>query len=141
MNEEELLREARIRSVAEPEELTFGELAGELELGAERERRFLQALALVAYRHAVLTARALAGQSLPPVGEAFPFWTEEELRQYALSRLAKHKCPRYFSFVKEFPMNAAGKILKYKMREDATRELGLDDAAGIDTAKTAEQIR
>lgn len=79
MNEEELLREARIRSVAEPEELTFGELAGELELGAERERRFLQALALVAYRHAVLTARALAGQSLPPVGEAFPFWTEEEL--------------------------------------------------------------
>ena len=60
MNEEELLREARIRSVAEPEELTFGELAGELELGAERERRFLQALALVAYRHAVLTARALA---------------------------------------------------------------------------------
>ena len=68
MNEEELLREARIRSVAEPEELTFGELAGELELGAERERRFLQALALVAYR-----------QSLPPVGEAFPFWTEEEL--------------------------------------------------------------
>ena len=79
MNEEELLREARIRSVAEPEKLTFGELAGELELGAERERRFLQALALVAYRHAVLTARALAGQSLPPVGEAFPFWTEEEL--------------------------------------------------------------
>ena len=69
MNEEELLREARIRSVAEPEELTFGELAGELELGAERERRFLQALALVAYRHAVLTARALAGQSLPPVGD------------------------------------------------------------------------
>ena len=40
MNEEELLREARIRSVAEPEELTFGELAGELELGAEQERRF-----------------------------------------------------------------------------------------------------
>ena len=39
----------------------------------------MQALALVAYRHAVLTARALAGQSLPPVGEAFPFWTEEEL--------------------------------------------------------------
>ena len=65
--------------MAEPEELTFGELAWELELGAERERRFLQALALVAYRHAVLTARALAGQSLPPVGEAFPFWTEEEL--------------------------------------------------------------
>ena len=67
--------------------------------------------------------------------------TEEELRQYALERMAKHKCPRYIEFVSEFPMNAAGKILKYKMREDATRELGLDGAAGIDTAKTAEQIR
>ena len=81
MNEEELLREAKICAVAAPEELTFGELAAELEIGAERERRFLQALALVAYRHAALTARALAGQSLPSVGEAFPFWSEEELRQ------------------------------------------------------------
>ena len=43
--------------------------------------------------------------------------TEEELRQYALERMAKHKCPRYIEFVREFPMNAAGKILKYKMRE------------------------
>ena len=60
--------------------------------------------------------------------------TEEELRQYALSRLAKHKCPRYFSFVKEFPMNAAGKILKYKMRENAVEELRLHEAAKIVTA-------
>ena len=60
--------------------------------------------------------------------------TEEELRQYALSRLAKHKCPRYFSFVKEFPMNAAGKILKYKMRENAVEELKLHEAAKIVTA-------
>lgn len=40
MNEEELLREARIRSVAEPEELTFGELAGELELGRSESAAF-----------------------------------------------------------------------------------------------------
>lgn len=81
LNEDELLREARIQAVPEPDELTFGELAAELEIGAERERRFLQALALVAYRHAALTARALAGQRMPAVGEAFPFWSEEELRQ------------------------------------------------------------
>ncbi len=31
--------------------------------------------------------------------------------------MAKHKTPRYVAFVDEFPMNAAGKILKYKMRE------------------------
>ncbi len=60
--------------------------------------------------------------------------TEQELREYALARLAKHKCPRYFSFVKEFPMNAAGKILKYKMREDAVEMLNLHDASKIVTA-------
>ncbi len=44
---------------------------------------------------------------------------ENEMREYGNSHMAKHKVPRYFMFVKEFPMNAAGKILKYKMREEA----------------------
>lgn len=82
-NEEELLRQAKILGEDAPEELTFGELAQVLEIGAERERRFLQALSLVAYRHAALTAQALAGRTLPAIGEAFPFWTEE-LRQAKL---------------------------------------------------------
>ena len=60
--------------------------------------------------------------------------TEEELRQYALERMAKHKCPRYIEFVREFPMNAAGKILKYKMREQAVEKLNLGDASKIETA-------
>ncbi|MCQ2143489.1 MAG: AMP-binding protein [Bacteroidales bacterium] len=50
---------------------------------------------------------------------------EAELRAFAMSRLARHKVPRYFAFVDEFPMNAAGKILKYKMREQALDMLGL----------------
>ena len=29
-----------------------------------------------------------------------------------------NKVPRYVDFMDEFPMNAAGKILKYKLRED-----------------------
>ncbi len=49
--------------------------------------------------------------------------TEEEMREYGNSHMAKHKVPRYFIFVKEFPMNAAGKILKYKMREDAIEKI------------------
>ncbi len=49
--------------------------------------------------------------------------TEEEMRDYGNSHMAKHKVPRYFIFVKEFPMNAAGKILKYKMREDAIEKI------------------
>ena len=37
-------------------------------------------------------------------------------------------------FVDAFPMNAAGKILKYKMREDAVKLLDLTDASKIVTA-------
>ena len=48
---------------------------------------------------------------------------EQELRQYCVERIAKHKVPRYFDFVDSFPMNAAGKILKYKMREDAAEKI------------------
>ena len=47
----------------------------------------------------------------------------------------RHKVPRYIEFVTSFPMNAAGKVLKYKMREAAAERLGLVGAAGIDTAK------
>jgi fatty-acyl-CoA synthase len=47
------------------------------------------------------------------------------MREFISKRLARHKVPRYISFVDGFPMNAAGKILKYKMREDAVRKLGL----------------
>ena len=60
--------------------------------------------------------------------------TEDELRAFCMERMAKHKCPKYFDFVREFPMNAAGKILKYKMREAAVEKLGLQKAAKIVTA-------
>ncbi len=60
--------------------------------------------------------------------------TEEELMDYIRTRLARHKVPRYIEFMEAFPMNAAGKVLKYKMREDATKRLGLEGAGGIDTA-------
>ncbi len=51
--------------------------------------------------------------------------TVEEMREYIASHMARHKVPRYIDFVDSFPMNAAGKILKYKMREDAAEKLGL----------------
>ena len=51
--------------------------------------------------------------------------TEEEMRKYIADHMARHKVPRYIEFVSAFPMNAAGKILKYKMREDAAKRLGL----------------
>ena len=60
--------------------------------------------------------------------------TEAELKNYVRDHMAKHKTPRYVAFVTEFPMNAAGKILKYKMREMAVENLKLQDASGIVTA-------
>ena len=50
---------------------------------------------------------------------------ENEMREFGNASIARHKVPRYFMFVNEFPMNAAGKILKYKMREEAAEKLGL----------------
>ncbi len=52
--------------------------------------------------------------------------TEDEMKSYIAAHMARHKVPRYIEFVKSFPMNAAGKILKYKMREDAAKKLGLE---------------
>lgn len=60
--------------------------------------------------------------------------TEAEMKEYINSHMARHKVPRYIDFVKEFPMNVAGKILKYKMREDAIQKLGLQKAAKVVTA-------
>lgn len=59
--------------------------------------------------------------------------TEAEMKEYILAHMAKHKCPRYINFVAEFPMNAAGKILKYKMREEAVEKLKIKKVDGIVT--------
>ncbi len=51
--------------------------------------------------------------------------TEQEMTDYIKASMARHKVPRYIAFVEGFPMNAAGKVLKYKMRQDAAERLGL----------------
>jgi len=50
---------------------------------------------------------------------------EDEMKDYGYKSMARHKVPRYFVFVDNFPMNAAGKILKYKMKEESEKRLGL----------------
>ena len=52
--------------------------------------------------------------------------TVEEMRQFIMASMARHKVPKYIEFVEGFPMNAAGKVLKYKMREEAAQRLGLE---------------
>ncbi len=60
--------------------------------------------------------------------------TEAEMKEYINAHMARHKVPRYIDFVKAFPTNAAGKILKYKMREEAIEKLGLQRASKVVTA-------
>jgi acyl-CoA synthetase (AMP-forming)/AMP-acid ligase II len=43
--------------------------------------------------------------------------TVEELREHCRAQIAGYKCPRSLEIVTEFPMSAAGKILKRELRE------------------------
>jgi len=60
--------------------------------------------------------------------------TEDEIKEYVRGHLARHKTPKYVRFTDSFPMTASGKIQKYKLREAAIEELGLQAAASIETA-------
>ncbi|MBR4720337.1 MAG: AMP-binding protein [Clostridia bacterium] len=59
--------------------------------------------------------------------------TADEMKDYVKSHMAKHKVPKYIDFVDSFPMNAAGKILKFQMRDDAAKRLGIKKVSGIVT--------
>jgi fatty-acyl-CoA synthase len=60
--------------------------------------------------------------------------TEDTLKEFCRGRIAHYKVPRYVKFTDEFPMTVTGKIQKFKMREQAVAELGLETAAGMKTA-------
>ncbi len=49
--------------------------------------------------------------------------TADEMKAYIGANMARHKVPRYVDFMDSFPMNAAGKILKYKMRETGEQKI------------------
>ena len=59
---------------------------------------------------------------------------EEDLVAFCRGKIATYKIPRYWKFVDSFPMTVTGKIQKFKMREVAVSELGLQQAAAVVTA-------
>ena len=59
---------------------------------------------------------------------------EEGLRDFCRGRIAHFKVPRYVRITEDFPMTVTGKVQKFKMREIAITELGLEAAAGTETA-------
>jgi len=52
--------------------------------------------------------------------------TEEEILQYCRAKLPASCLPRYIKFVREFPMTLLGKVQKFRMREMAIKEYGLE---------------
>jgi fatty-acyl-CoA synthase len=58
----------------------------------------------------------------------------DELAAWCKGKIATFKIPRHWKFVDAFPMTVTGKIQKFKMREVAVEELGLEKAAGVRTA-------
>jgi len=68
---------------------------------------------------------------IPKAGEQL---TEQELRDYCKDQISHQKVPRYFQFVESNPLTASGKVQKFILREQAIKELGLEEAANMQTA-------
>jgi fatty-acyl-CoA synthase len=49
--------------------------------------------------------------------------TPEDVRDYAVNKIARYKVPKHIFFVNEFPLTASGKIMKFKLREQAVEIL------------------
>ncbi len=52
--------------------------------------------------------------------------TEEDIIDFTRNRIAPYKKPKHVFFIEAFPLTASGKIQKYKLRENACKQLGID---------------
>ena len=54
--------------------------------------------------------------------------TEEDVRDYSMTKIARYKVPKHVFFVEEFPLTASGKIQKFKLKEMAAELLKMKQA-------------
>jgi len=95
------------------------------------------------YRHPDVADVQVIGIPSERYGEDVMAWvklragasaTGEELAAWCKGKIASYKIPRHWKFVDSFPMTVTGKVQKFKMREVAVEELGLEKAAATRTA-------
>ncbi len=56
--------------------------------------------------------------------------TADEIRAFCRDRIAHFKIPRYIKFVKSFPMTVTGKVQKFVMPDEMSKEIGLGNGVG-----------
>ena len=95
------------------------------------------------YSHPAVSDVQVIGVPSEKYGEEVMAWvklkpgvecTEQQLDAHCRGKISTFKIPRFWKFVESFPMTVTGKIQKYRMREQAVEELGLQRAAATKTA-------
>jgi fatty-acyl-CoA synthase len=51
----------------------------------------------------------------------------EAIRTFCKEQIAHYKVPQHIRFVEQFPMTVTGKIQKYLMRQEMSRELAVSE--------------
>jgi fatty-acyl-CoA synthase len=84
------------------------------------------------YRHPAVRDVQVTGVPDPHFGEELCAWiilrpdiqtSDEDIRAFCRGKIAHFKIPRYIKFIECFPTTATGKVQKYVLREQFTREL------------------
>jgi fatty-acyl-CoA synthase len=95
------------------------------------------------HRHQSIAEVAVAGVPDPKYGEVVAAWvvprtgaslTPEDVKRYCCDQIAYFKVPQYVMIVDQLPRTVTGKIRKHVLKEQAIDELGLSEAASIETA-------
>jgi fatty-acyl-CoA synthase len=89
------------------------------------------------YRHPKIEDVQVFGVPDKRFGEELCAWiklrahehmTGDDVRAFCAGQIAHYKVPRHIKFVESFPMTVTGKMQKFIMRDEMTRELGLQEA-------------
>ena len=95
------------------------------------------------YQHEAIEDVQVIGVPSERYGEEIMAWvklkagqntTSEELQDFCKRQIAHYKVPKFWKMVDSFPMTVTGKIRKIEMREQAIKELGLEEVAKIKTS-------